>query len=211
MFFFAILTIASLVAGAVMEMLPQGMTIHNSLPDNYTISEITWTMPIVEGGQHYTFHGTVQEVFAQVNELRIQQNLDPMPDPLAQSTTTSTPRDMISSRSFDKTICKVGLNDYAPYVRIEQGIAYLRKLKSKCTNGAGPGNCGRISCLWASAIYWCNDNDHPVTYDCSHFADYAQYVLDDCHYVFNGGKTLYSWGQAFDTERFNVLVGRDNC
>ncbi|KAI1262862.1 hypothetical protein F5Y18DRAFT_429733 [Xylariaceae sp. FL1019] len=210
MLFFAIFAFASLIAGAALDVLPEGMTIRSSLPDNYTISDITWTMPIVEGGQNYTFKGTVQEVFTQVNNLRVQQNLQPLPDPLAKFNTTSIPAD-VSSRSFAKTICKVGLKDYTPLVRVQQGIEYLKDLKGTCTNGAGPGNCGRISCSWTAAIYWCNDNDHPVTYDCSHFAETAQHVLSDCHYTFNGGKTIYTWGQAFDTESFNVLVGADNC
>ncbi|EWZ00977.1 hypothetical protein FOYG_00683 [Fusarium oxysporum NRRL 32931] len=40
---------------------------------------------------------------------------------------------------------------------INQGISYLRRIKGKPRNGPGPGNCGRVSCSFNSAIWWCND------------------------------------------------------
>lgn len=40
---------------------------------------------------------------------------------------------------------------------ISKGIKYLRAVQGRPRNGAGPGNCGRVSCSERSAIYWCND------------------------------------------------------
>lgn len=40
---------------------------------------------------------------------------------------------------------------------ISDGVIYLRGVKGKPKNGPGPGNCGRVSCSYNSAIYWCND------------------------------------------------------
>lgn len=40
---------------------------------------------------------------------------------------------------------------------IRDGIRYLRGVKGKPNMGPGPGNCGRVSCSYSSAIYWCND------------------------------------------------------
>lgn len=45
----------------------------------------------------------------------------------------------------------------ADSAQIQKGIDYLRKVPGKPTNGPGPGNCGRVSCSWNSAITWCND------------------------------------------------------
>lgn len=42
-------------------------------------------------------------------------------------------------------------------VGIIQGIQYLRGLKGRPSNGPGPGNCGRVSCSYDNAIWWCND------------------------------------------------------
>lgn len=43
---------------------------------------------------------------------------------------------------------------------IRDGYRYLWGLKGKPTNGPGPGNCGRVSCSYDSAIWWCNDVSH---------------------------------------------------
>jgi hypothetical protein len=45
----------------------------------------------------------------------------------------------------------------ADYFGIEDGITHLRKVSGQPRNGPGPGNCGRVSCSWGNAIWWCND------------------------------------------------------
>lgn len=47
------------------------------------------------------------------------------------------------------------------YGAIEDGIDYLRHVPFQPTNGPGPGNCGRVSCSWNAAIWWCNDVSSP--------------------------------------------------
>ena len=50
---------------------------------------------------------------------------------------------------------------------IDMGIDYLNSLSGVPGNGvpgedAAPKNCGRVSCSWGSAIWWCNDvSYHP--------------------------------------------------
>ena len=41
--------------------------------------------------------------------------------------------------------------------RIYQGVMYLAHVGGVPEAGAGPNLCGRVSCSWDSAIYWCND------------------------------------------------------
>lgn len=43
---------------------------------------------------------------------------------------------------------------------IVEGISYLRGVPGSPSNGPGPGNCGRVSCSYESAIWWCNDVSH---------------------------------------------------
>ncbi|KAI1320861.1 hypothetical protein F5Y16DRAFT_405454 [Xylariaceae sp. FL0255] len=201
---------ASMAVAAVVEALPEGMSIRRSLPSNYTLSTITWSLPIVEGGPNYTFNGT--QVFAQVNQERVRQGLEPLEDPARNTADIMSSSDDVDlhDRTYTKDICKVGLDGAGELIRIQQGITYLRSLSGTCTNGPGPGNCGRISCSWSSAIYWCNDNPTDFTYPCSGFADYAQIICNDC--TFRTGKNnKIVWGQAFDDRRFNVLVGSDDC
>lgn len=47
--------------------------------------------------------------------------------------------------------------DQALRFRIQEGISHLRGVNGKPRNGPGPGNCGRVSCSYNSAIWWCND------------------------------------------------------
>ncbi|KAI0157474.1 hypothetical protein GGR57DRAFT_511048 [Xylariaceae sp. FL1272] len=174
-----------------------------------TLSTITWTLPIVEGGENYEFSGTVEEVVAQVNSKRAELGIEPLHDSYND---TEIPDDSaVHKRSYIGTECKKGRGGPADDQRILQGISYLSKLKTTCKNGAGPGNCGRISCSWNSAIYWCNDKttDSEV-YDCSMFASYAQHVYDSCEYKLGKNNRLV-WGQTLDTDAFRVLVGGDSC
>jgi hypothetical protein len=43
---------------------------------------------------------------------------------------------------------------------IRRGIEYLRYVQGRPRNGPGPGNCGRVSCSYNAAIWWCNDVSH---------------------------------------------------
>ena len=40
---------------------------------------------------------------------------------------------------------------------IDDGIKHLYGVDGKPKNGKGPNNCGRVSCSWSAAIFWCND------------------------------------------------------
>ena len=47
---------------------------------------------------------------------------------------------------------------------VNEGINYLLGVDGKPGNGPGPGNCGRVSCSYQSAIYWCNDVCFPCSF-----------------------------------------------
>ncbi|KAI0157469.1 hypothetical protein GGR57DRAFT_501085 [Xylariaceae sp. FL1272] len=211
--FAALLTVASLRCTQGASLPPEALSVRNGLPPNHTLSTISWTLPIVEGGEEYTFNGTIEEVFAQVNDERAKQGLGPLDDPLSNSTHIEEMGvgNLIQDRSLTRTECKVGLLGAAASEKIQSGIKYLGKLKTKCRNGAGPGNCGRISCSWNSAIYWCNDKSvDSENYDCSSFAPYAQAIFDECSYRVGLDLDLV-WGQAWDTDNFRVIIGLDHC
>jgi hypothetical protein len=88
---------------------------------------------------------------------------------------------------------------------------YLRGVKGDCSNQAGPGNCGRISCSWNSGIWWCNDNLVTYTRPCSYFADYVDILNMQCRWDLNhgsGDKLYMISGQIFDSDNFNVIIAR---
>jgi hypothetical protein len=49
------------------------------------------------------------------------------------------------------------------YLAILDGVRYLRQVQGRPRNGPGPGNCGRVSCSYKSAIWWCNDVSNYLT------------------------------------------------
>ncbi|CAJ2512729.1 Uu.00g008480.m01.CDS01 [Anthostomella pinea] len=55
---------------------------------------------------------------------------------------------------------------------------------------------------------WCNDNNHFASWRCADFASYAQSVRDHCTFWTT---TSWVWGQSFDKQNFNIMVGHDSC
>lgn len=61
--------------------------------------------------------------------------------------------------NWSKVICGAGERGWHPCKvrRIEEGIEYLRGLAGVPRNGPGPETCGRVSCSYQAAIWWCNN------------------------------------------------------
>jgi len=52
---------------------------------------------------------------------------------------------------------------------------------------------------------WCNDNDHYASWKCSDLAPSALAVVEQCTFG------VPVWGQTFDEQNFNVIVGYSPC
>ena len=83
------------------------------------------------------------------------------PANLTMSTTTTAPTAPTAVREADSaretgTVKCWGWPEASEYY-ISQGVDYLSDLPGKPSNGPGPGECGRVSCSWSAAIWWCND------------------------------------------------------
>lgn len=46
---------------------------------------------------------------------------------------------------------------HADGIAIRDGIKHLRSVPGKPVASPGPAACGRVSCSYKSAIWWCND------------------------------------------------------
>jgi hypothetical protein len=92
-----------------------------------------------------------------------------------------------------------------------RNTAYLSGLKGYPKRGAGPGNCGRVSCSYNTAIWWCNDEPFDKTlmgYDRIYYG--ALEIVSPCsHKPF--GDSRKTSGQAFSTGGWNVIVRKDKC
>ncbi|KAK0658299.1 hypothetical protein QBC41DRAFT_308244 [Cercophora samala] len=183
---------------------------------NYTMTELQWDMPIIPGDVSngtVTVTGTVEDAIAQMEVLYPgwNQTFQSRLPPPATDDEDDTEDGMVyaAADELESFNCNIEGDKIGRSV-ILTGISYLRGLEgtTKPKNGPGPGNCGRVSCSWNGAIFWCNDNnvDKEVTW--GGIADGAQIVADKCRL---NPKRRYVRGQAFYKEKWNVIVRRDPC
>lgn len=109
-----------------------------------------WEVEVSPGGPTVILKGTIEEIRKELLKLNPTWDTDylkPKPSP-------KLARRFDFSR--DKYVCR-GRWPQCSADSIQDGINYLRGVSGQPTNGPGPGNCGRVSCSYDSAIWWCND------------------------------------------------------
>ncbi|QDS73108.1 hypothetical protein FKW77_000798 [Venturia effusa] len=175
----------------------------------YDIVDTSWDLEVFPG-QHMTPNGTIQEAVAQATHINPK---------FTTGNTTTTARDVstLKKRRYHdwsgRPKCKVP--DFpnwgwANWEAIHLGAQYLDNINdgSKPGAGPGPGECGRVSCEWSSAIYWCNDKtvDRKLN-SWSDIADGTVRLLEFCA----GLQQDTVAGQQFSNEDWNVIVHMDQC
>lgn len=96
--------------------------------------------------------GTIQQVFDALDKANPNFRHD---FGIANKSVLPATAESSSSYEVEKVIC-TGF-DYARKDATQDGIKHLNSVPGAPANGPGPGNCGRVSCSYDSAIYWCND------------------------------------------------------
>ncbi|KAJ1325803.1 hypothetical protein MN608_08999 [Microdochium nivale] len=189
------------------------VTARDNYLDHVTFVDMGWTGSIVPGGPNYTFTGTVQEIVDQIQEI------DPdyvLPDVTAESSdspavddeapVSANPAAVLGSRQTAHTICRVAASGPClSLIAANEGIRYLQGLQGDCWLPPGPAVCARVSCSWNCGISWCNDNNHRVSWLCKDLWPAAQTTINRCPYARG------AWGQTFDEQGFNVIVGYSPC
>ncbi|KAK0744759.1 hypothetical protein B0T21DRAFT_399141 [Apiosordaria backusii] len=183
-------------------------------PANYTIVPIQWDIPIdpaTPGSTTVHLTGTIEEVVAQM-----ERDYPGWNETFHQHMRWSPPSDASAFGIGDKNYeieskkCEEDWRDMCDRHHIGEGIRYLLNLPAdpKPKNGPGPGNCGRVSCSWNDAIYWCNDNDQEKELKSWKDIGYAalQIYLDCRNAEFDR-----VGGQIFYTDKWNVVTKKDNC
>ncbi|KAI1082123.1 hypothetical protein F5B20DRAFT_47770 [Whalleya microplaca] len=212
------LTFLSLWAGpslaATLGRAATGLDVGTQLAYNNNIVKIVWKgFEGVDPGKEFT--GSFEEVKLQLMGI--------MGDSFTLTPTTEEDRltkyDGSPPSNNVERDCDVGGYDRVGQNYIKNGIEYLSSLPDSvlCSNQPAPspgqGSCGRISCSYNSAIWWCNDSPQTVEFACNLFAKYAQDIVDNCAYLPNN---LNSPPEVRGTEidaPFNIstVVGGDNC
>jgi hypothetical protein len=125
----------------------------------YSVEVLQWEVPVSPDGRTAILNGTVQQVYKQLVEIDpnyrpefgIVDNKYLAPRP-AQNRESQALREMERHSWSD-----CGHFDPATTEAVWQGIYHLSHVPGRPVSIPGPGVCGRVSCSYDSAIWWCND------------------------------------------------------
>ncbi|KAK0666740.1 hypothetical protein QBC41DRAFT_304977 [Cercophora samala] len=143
----------------------------------YAVVDVEWALPIdpkVSTGPREVVTGTIQEAIAKMAATHPGWDL-PLTSHLNFTNHLNTAparHNMLTNLDDNKPLsqeCKFNSGKgKADCSAIRDGAGYLARIPD---NSAPPRNspksCGRVSCSWDSAIWWCNDNhfEKEVTWD----------------------------------------------
>ncbi|KAF5709477.1 tol [Fusarium mundagurra] len=196
--------------------LPDGSQVVTDPLEGYEIVPMQWKGSIKEGEAPISLNGTIESVISQIRELNPEFELE-----LAEADTATLSK--IEERNPSGIICNVGGSGYVDVDAARREQRYLRSLgNSVCGVGGGPGKCARVSCSYGDAIWLCNDNSFYIEPRCSYLADYVDHIIAKCRSKTSSPPCTVrpcgpSWtayfvrGQEFDSDKYNVIVGRSSC
>ncbi|KAK3350450.1 hypothetical protein B0H65DRAFT_88562 [Neurospora tetraspora] len=180
----------------------------------YGIEELIWEVETTPGGPTVNITGTVENVYEELEKINPTFVSDFRLDDPDNSPSLAAP---VKSRGYTIQSFNCNVYDYASLKAIQAGLVYLNGVPGKPSNGPGPGNCGRVSCSYNSAIYWCNDNTFTKTIDTfGYISGAAQSIINHCgtesHFTPVGGASeLATKGKVFMTDKWNVIIRYDKC
>lgn len=112
-------------------------------------------MEISPGGETVLLNGTIEEAHEQL--LKLNPNWDnEFPEDISEEDEDQSSH-LVKRSDFYRAKYECGKWPKAREVPIINGIQYLRRVKGRPYAGPGPAKCGRVSCSYNSAIWWCND------------------------------------------------------
>ncbi|KAJ8121737.1 hypothetical protein ONZ43_g1885 [Nemania bipapillata] len=174
-------------------------------PADYSVGDIEWRgFEDFDDGQVFT--GTIQNVIEQMRRIK---GAHYTPGFMSMSDAENHALGTNPDHHLSNTTVQCGGPEADPR-RIDQGIDYLNHLpnSSKCSNAAK--TCGRISCSWNSAIWFCNDKTVPSNvYQCNMFGKYAKAIVDECAIYDRNPRVS---GRDFDDGLdLSVVVKKTSC
>ncbi|KAI0382408.1 hypothetical protein F5Y04DRAFT_279698 [Hypomontagnella monticulosa] len=176
---------------------------------------ITFMGTIEEGGPEYTFHGTIEEIRAQI--LKIKPDFVPSA-PSEEDQFNSTLAKRGDRASMNCGHVGKGWNGDAESWLARERANYLKGLNGMCGVNNGGGECSRISCAYNTGIWICNDTNGPLSKPCKYLGKQADVIINECEYPRTDPQPAYNepftWlvkGQRFDTEGYNIIINGDAC
>ncbi|KAK4227636.1 hypothetical protein QBC38DRAFT_363874 [Podospora fimiseda] len=188
------------------------------IPSGYSIVPLTWSLPLDPSSPStlHEFNGTVQQVHAQLLSLNPNWDIDFNFNITTSSSISSIPDPIPSSLSKrDWTDCSAP-STHGPALdrnAIYWGIEYLRGLSGQAQRGPGPRSCGRVSCSWNSAIWYCNNNSYTKYMPWYHIANAAEVLWHNCQY-FLSNWWFAGWvikGERWHDDGWFVIIAEEGC
>lgn len=115
-------------------------------------SPVVWEVEAFKDGPTLKLVGTIQEVHEQL--VAINPNYDT--DFNLGAVSDKAARDLSKRTDFSHSHTICGNFPGTTVDHLGQGISYLRGVGGRPSMG-GRGTCGRVSCSYNTAIWWCND------------------------------------------------------
>ncbi|KAK4225436.1 hypothetical protein QBC38DRAFT_483007 [Podospora fimiseda] len=179
----------------------------------YQVQVLEWEVQPTPGSVPIKIRGTVQDAVAAIAKVNPNIKRDIAAYAAAASATSPVQdeaSELFKRQNYESHFC---YGRWAPALdeAIQQGIAHLRAVSGRPSNGPAPNNCGRVSCSQNSAIWWCNDLS--TTQTLNSFSDIgrgASTIRDSCRRRRSDGVWEAS-GQCFFTQKWNVIVRKDTC
>ncbi|CAN9422000.1 unnamed protein product [Alternaria alternata] len=143
----------------------------------YSVEPFEWEVDTPDGIS--LINGTLEDVQAETSKY---------PDfAIRSDNTVATDAELKKRTDFSNARAICGNYPEAPSRQINSRINYLRGLSGRPSNGPGPGACGKVSCAYRSAIWWCNDATSTKTLSSwGSIADGAREIVDRCQHTFEG-------------------------
>jgi len=194
------------------------------LPPGYELVDVEWDVP---GGdpekpnEVYHMNGTIQEVVAYAKAhnpaLLRHRRYDPLRDHPDLSRRADKPKDS-DWEHVKNWSCNTASEQMASRNDIEDGIWYLsNKVSGKPRMPPGKA-CGRVSCSWGSAIWWCNHdaNNAKTLGEWGDIGTAAWVVLNKCTFtpqkpLMATGTGKIAGGYVNYLQNWGAIVGRARC
>ncbi|KZL67480.1 hypothetical protein CI238_01014 [Colletotrichum incanum] len=158
-------------------------------------------------GVNVVLNGTIEQALAELKQ--INPNYSPFSSALHEPISSLRKRQRHETYQRDSVLCNNPNWGLVHVVASQVGIDYLKAVKGQPSAGPGPGNCGRVSCGYMTAVWFCNDNTHDITIES--FYELAEMAAIIQYYCAIGRRTDFN-GQAFhQTDNWNVVLGGAAC
>ncbi|KAG5946174.1 hypothetical protein E4U53_006615 [Claviceps sorghi] len=198
----AVLALLSIQAAALVSPLP-----------GYGVHTFEWDVEVFPGHTQ-NFSGTVEQVQSQVRKLNPRWTPSLLPGEKKASMIDRRGDANAQLIAWREINCGEAQGWEAVNVGTDSAIGDgIKRLRDEAKSGSvpkagpGPSLCGRVSCSYNTAIWWCNDSpkDRALA-SWMNIADGAWQIVRRC---LKDGEQKTAKGQVFTDADWNVIVRRD--